>query len=320
MIGVMAISLIGGSYFGQKIVTSRKSNQSSATLSSLELARQRDKSLNWDEWTLGINSLRRRLACEAHGHVLENSLGAGRNFRFLDWQQITRTSSSDAVKASDDVESKGVISRYFNWAARKFEPASDEPKMESFTGVDLSTDMMVLSMERLVQVLPRLSRSTPATTRSADESKGVEVSYLAGKIRLFKLDSQLALPPAPKSASQKQDEEEVKRYYDTIIQSFGLCSISDPSAAIANLAKAVKPGTGKIILLEHGKGWRIINGYLDRSAPGNFEKWGCWHNRDIEEIVRSAAAGIPGLEVVKVTRPGFFQFGTLIWIELKMNE
>ncbi|VUC34338.1 unnamed protein product, partial [Clonostachys rosea] len=101
---------------------------------------------------------------------------------------------------------------------------------------------------------------------------------------------------------------------------FGLCSVSDPVAVVSNLATAVKPGTGRIILLEHGKGWYgIVNGLLDRNAGQHFEKYGCWWNRDIQALVEEAARKTPGLEVVKVERPFLLQMGTLLWIELKMN-
>ncbi|CAG9943717.1 unnamed protein product, partial [Clonostachys rosea f. rosea IK726] len=103
-------------------------------------------------------------------------------------------------------------------------------------------------------------------------------------------------------------------------QTFGLCSVSDPVAVVSNLATAVKPGTGRIILLEHGKGWYgIVNGLLDRNAGQHFEKYGCWWNRDIQALVEEAARKTPGLEVVKVERPFLLQMGTLLWIELKMN-
>jgi methyltransferase OMS1, mitochondrial len=104
-----------------------------------------------------------------------------------------------------------------------------------------------------------------------------------------------------------------------VIQTFGLCSVSDPVAVLANLATSVKPDTGRIILLEHGKGWYgLVNGLLDKNADKHFAKYGCWWNRDIQTLVEEAAKMTRGLEVVKLQRPNISQMGTLFWVELRV--
>jgi methyltransferase OMS1, mitochondrial len=109
--------------------------------------------------------------------------------------------------------------------------------------------------------------------------------------------------------------------YDTIIQTFGLCSVADPGRLLANMAAKVQPDTGRIILLEHGRGlWDWMNNRLDKSAPKHFQKFGCWWNRDIEKLVREAEQTVPGLEVVKLERPLWFQWGTTMMIELKVKS
>ncbi|KAI8620676.1 S-adenosyl-L-methionine-dependent methyltransferase, partial [Chytriomyces sp. MP71] len=97
--------------------------------------------------------------------------------------------------------------------------------------------------------------------------------------------------------------------YDSVIDTFGLCSVADPSKALANMRDMLKPG-GKLILLEHGRtqspiwgNW--INAALDKTAQMHADKWGCWWNRDLESFVR----GVPGLEIECVTR---YHFGTTI--------
>ncbi|KLU86618.1 methyltransferase OMS1 [Magnaporthiopsis poae ATCC 64411] len=110
-------------------------------------------------------------------------------------------------------------------------------------------------------------------------------------------------------------------HYDVIVQTFGLCSVASPGRLLANMAAVVKPGTGRILLLEHGRGdWGFVNKALDRLAPSHFARFGCWWNRDIERIVREAAATVPGLEVVSVKRPGVLQAGTTLLIELRVAE
>jgi methyltransferase OMS1 len=97
--------------------------------------------------------------------------------------------------------------------------------------------------------------------------------------------------------------------------------VSDPVAVLQNLAKSVKEETGRIILLEHGKGYfGLLNGMLDKNADHHFQKYGCWWNRDIQGLAEEAAAKTPGLEIVKVVRPNWTQMGTLVWVELKVAK
>jgi methyltransferase OMS1 len=132
--------------------------------------------------------------------------------------------------------------------------------------------------------------------------------------------SGLPSPPAIKGGPDGREERAAPAKYDTIIQTFGLCSVADPEKLLVNMAAKLQPDTGRIILLEHGRGDREwMNKRLDKSAPEHFAKFGCWWNRDIEQLVREAAQKVPGLEVVKLERPLWFQWGTTLLIELRVN-
>ena len=71
-----------------------------------------------------------------------------------------------------------------------------------------------------------------------------------------------------------------------------------------------KPG-GKILLLEHGRGtWDWVNSVLDRQAEEHHQKWGCWWNREIEQLVTAAGLRVEsqsrwhfGSTYVLVVRP-----------------
>lgn len=87
--------------------------------------------------------------------------------------------------------------------------------------------------------------------------------------------------------------------FDVIIQSFGLCSVSDPSAYLDHLSTFCRGPTGRIILLEHGRSkYAWINRLLDATVVGHAERWGCFYNRDIESIVE----GCNAVEVVAKQR------------------
>ncbi|EXL51377.1 hypothetical protein FOCG_09379 [Fusarium oxysporum f. sp. radicis-lycopersici 26381] len=251
-------------------------------------AEQFDKELALPEWWMGITKLRKRIAERANGHVLELAMGTGRNLEYFNWEPLTLRAEGKAGARLP----KGVV---------------------SFTGLDISVDMMDVARKRLVKTVPPMENSAPIVRAStmADHTGG-QLSYLDSQLRLIHSDAHHPIPGPATPATTK---------YDTVIQTFGLCSVSDPVAVVNNLAKVVKPGSGRIILLEHGKGWYgIVNGLLDKNAGKHFEKYGCWWNRDIEGLVEEAVAKTPGLEIVKVERPNIMQMGTLVWVELKVND
>lgn len=89
-----------------------------------------------------------------------------------------------------------------------------------------------------------------------------------------------------------------KPYFDTVLETMGLCSTPDPVALLRHLGDLTEPAQGRILLLEHGRsyyGW--LNNILDNLAPAHANRHGCWWNRDIGDIVEKS-----GLEVVEIKR------------------
>jgi methyltransferase OMS1 len=90
----------------------------------------------------------------------------------------------------------------------------------------------------------------------------------------------------------------------------GLCSSPEPVKVLQNMGHLCKPKTGRIILIEHGRGhYNFVNGVLDDLAPVHAQRHGCWWNRDILDIVKES-----GLNIVEVKR---YHAGTTYWIELR---
>ncbi|GME79004.1 unnamed protein product [Ambrosiozyma monospora] len=100
--------------------------------------------------------------------------------------------------------------------------------------------------------------------------------------------------------------------YDTVIETFGLCSHEDPVKALQNMMKLLKTG-GRVVLLEHGRGtYDFINDKLDKRSHTHSEKWGCRWNLDIGELVDQS-----GLEITEETR---YHFGTTWCIVAKRPQ
>jgi methyltransferase OMS1 len=74
--------------------------------------------------------------------------------------------------------------------------------------------------------------------------------------------------------------------FDTVIDTFGLCSYNDPVASLKQMARVCKPD-GKILLLEHGrsKSYQFVSKHLDKNAERHACNWGCVWNRDIDAIL-----------------------------------
>ncbi|TPX18084.1 uncharacterized protein E0L32_011854 [Thyridium curvatum] len=323
-------------------------------------AAQFDASLDWPERLMGITRLRRRMARLASGHVLEVAVGTGRNLALYDWDDVaaytTATSpdssspSSSPAAAADQDGDAAALQEEGRRKLRRLEKtgfkasSSDVAVAEvtSFTGVDISPDVLEVARSKLRAAVPGGKRALKKRFRSAwgtgtpldDAGKVVEIANAAGgRLRLIQSDAQLPLPAPPTldnnnnnssttgTSSRHPGAREPPRKYDTVLQTFGLCSVGRPAQVLSRLAAAVEPDTGRIVLLEHGRGrWAAVNRLLDRYAGRHHERFGCWWNRDIEGIVRAAAAEVPGLEVVAVERPGFLQFGTMLWIELRVRS
>ena len=77
--------------------------------------------------------------------------------------------------------------------------------------------------------------------------------------------------------------------FDTVVDTFGLCSYVDPVAALKEMGRVCKKD-GKILLLEHGrsKSWSWITNYLDKHAERHAKNWGCVWNRDLDCILKES--------------------------------
>lgn len=100
--------------------------------------------------------------------------------------------------------------------------------------------------------------------------------------------------------------------FDTITQTFGLCSVADPISSLKEMKRVVKDG-GSILLLEHGKSYYDwLNSALNKLDQDHAASWGCHWNRDIKRLIQEA-----GLEIVQEKR---YHFGTTYWLRIKVDK
>ena len=63
--------------------------------------------------------------------------------------------------------------------------------------------------------------------------------------------------------------------FDTVVDTFGLCSYDDPIVVLTEMKRVCKPD-GKILLLEHGRSKTnsFITKYLDKNSERHAKNWG----------------------------------------------
>jgi methyltransferase OMS1 len=97
--------------------------------------------------------------------------------------------------------------------------------------------------------------------------------------------------------------------FDTVIDTFGLCSFHDPEVVLREMARVCKPN-GKILLLEHGRShsWDFVAKHLDKHAEQHACNWGCVWNRDLDALLEKVG---DSMEVQVLSR---YHFGTTYYV------
>jgi methyltransferase OMS1, mitochondrial len=228
-----------------------------------KIATRYDEDIDLTEKVMRLDGKRKKMCQEAKGHVLEVSVGTGRNGRFYDLGKF-----GEGGKGAPQVRLK-----------------PKEGKIKSMTFVDQSQKMLEICSGRWKEQHPNF----------------------VGRVDFVVADAGVKGAVKPLSGTAG---------FDTIIQTFGLCSMTDPVDYMRTMSDLIKkPGTngsdggGRIFLLEHGRGhYWWINYVLDGLAKEHADRFGCWWNRDIGKIVEDS-----GLKVVGLKR---YHFGTTWALEL----
>ena len=85
--------------------------------------------------------------------------------------------------------------------------------------------------------------------------------------------------------------------FDTVVDTFGLCSFENPKTALREMQRCAKPG-GQVLLLEHGvSNWSLLSWWQQHRLARHVVKWGCYWNRNIMGMVHES-----GLVVKEVKR------------------
>ncbi|KAL2408405.1 hypothetical protein ABEF92_002999 [Exophiala dermatitidis] len=243
----------------------------------MDLSRNFDDEVDMSEKLMGLRSKRRKLCQQAEGNVLEVSAGTGRNMDLYNLDPINTPRNK---------------------------------RIKSLTFNDQS-EIMVYQAEKKFE---KLQEETDA------------IAKFRGPVRFVVGD-----------AADKRVISRPEGGFDTIVQTMGLCSMANPVGFLKRLGELCRqPGEptkgldnltnkkedgretdqrphgegdgnqdkgGKILLLEHGRSYLgFLNKYLDNIAKRHADRYGCWWNKDIDQIIKDS-----GLVVESKKR---YHFGT----------
>ncbi|KAL4736555.1 methyltransferase domain-containing protein [Aspergillus similis] len=272
---ILGVSALGiSTYCGYLYASYRREVKQAQSLSVPEDVSDRynhtaqtfDADVELSEKLMRLGAKRRDLVRQARGNVLEVSCGTGRNLEYYELG-----------------EKRGIIDEKGRVGVRG---------CRSVTFVDLSPEMVAIARTKFEKLYPDFIGSGRVRFRAQD-ARDVQPPSLSASGSVLPSESQW----------QGQWQDKGQGYYDTIVQTMGLCSMPDPAGALRHLGTITEPQHGRILLLEHGRShYDWLNRVLDNLAPAHADRHGCWWNRDIGQIVRDS-----GLEVVEEER---YHFGT----------
>ena len=214
---------------------------------------------------------------------------------------------------------------------------SDPRRTETFEKIAYSYDEGI-EKDELVMGINLLRRAllyfhAKGTVLEVGAGTGRNIGYYPGPTTIRKIvltDSSDKMLLKAKEKLNKMSVDERERYevivadasnlrnyddnsFDTVVDTFGLCSFDDPVAVLKELKRVCK-ADGKILLLEHGRSntFAGLSSYLDKHAERHAMNWGCVWNRDIATIVESS-----GLELEKLDT---WHFGTTYYIVCRPSK
>mmetsp|Transcript_9246 Transcript_9246/g.13831 ORF Transcript_9246/g.13831 Transcript_9246/m.13831 type:complete len:321 (-) Transcript_9246:81-1043(-) len=243
--------------------------------------------------------------------------------------------TSSEVRVPAGANSHRLSSSLSSPVCKKCSNISDPNRNETFQKNAKMYDMEISREEAVmgVQLLRRalLYFHSNGSVLEVAGGTGRNLEYYPSnvdKIVITDISDQMLLEGRKKVRNMK-DEDEKKRFkffvadaqnmkyygddsFDTIVDTFGLCSFDDPVAVLKELQRICKPN-GRILLLEHGrsKTWNWLSNYLDKTAERHAENWGCVYNRDIDRILKDS-----GIEIEKKDT---YHFGTTYYAVCRPN-
>ncbi|KIV78699.1 hypothetical protein PV11_06320 [Exophiala sideris] len=249
----------------------------------LDVTRNFDDEVEFSEKLMWLGGKRRKLCKDAVGNVLEVSAGTGRNMEYYNLDSV-RTPRDKRIKSLvfNDLSEIMVYQ-----AEKKFDKLQEEKELiAKFRGP--VKFVVGDASDRRVITRPEGGFDTIIQTMG--------VCSMANPVGFLKRLGQLVRQPGEKSAGVDMNlpAEEEKPGHD-----YGE---ADKKQNLTEETGGRDKG-GKILLLEHGRSYfNFVNRFLDDNAKMHAHRYGCWNNKDIDQVIIDS-----GLEIESKKR---YHFGT----------
>ena len=216
------------------------------------------------------------------------------------WPVVTRRSLAAALPAmiqpfaSRAAEVGSLAASYDRWADGY--DALDGGVAAAALGLDkLRARAASLCSGRVLEMCVGTGLNLPLYDGArCDEIVGIDLS--AGMLREASAASE-RLRPAVKVVLKQMDARRLELpdgSFDSVLDTFSLCTIDRPVCALAEMARVCKPN-GKVVLLEHCRSSGPLGAYQDATAgaAAALGGKGCVYNQDVRTLAQTA-----GLRVV----------------------
>ena len=267
-----------------------------------------DKKIDRDEFVMGINLLRRSLLYwHSKGNVLEVGAGTGRNIKYYpknsSVNRVILMDKSDLMLQEAKAKLKDIANKkpWFSFlSSSKNESSNNGSSTKNEAAAESST----------ITISANNSMDKPQFACIVGDCE--KDSSIVGKSSSS--ESKLSNKQQDHQQQQQQRLTSLQQFpsntFDTIVDTFGLCSYNDPVIVLRELSRICKPN-GKILLLEHGRSntYNFITNYLDKHAERHAKNWGCVWNRDIDTLITKDSSSF-----MKIDTYHTFHFGTTYYM------
>ncbi|KIW10653.1 hypothetical protein PV08_11617 [Exophiala spinifera] len=246
----------------------------------MDLSRNFDDEVDFSEHFMLLGKRRRNLCRQAVGNVLEVSAGTGRNLQYYNLDPL-RTPRDRRIKSLvlNDLSEIMVYQ-----AQKKFEHMQDHTEnIAKFRG-DVRFVVGDASDRRLI-ARPDGGFDTIVQTMG--------VCSMANPVAFLRRLGELVRQPGERStgvslgAKALKEEEPQQRKIDYGAEEEA--QESEKNTAEREPQSTVSDKGGKILLLEHGRSYYgFVNRFLDNNAKLHAHRYGCWNNKDIDQIIQDS--------------------------------
>ncbi|KIV97631.1 hypothetical protein PV10_01354 [Exophiala mesophila] len=261
-----------------------------------DLGRDFDDEVELSEKMMRLHKKRAKLCEQAHGNVLEVSCGTGRNLKWYDYKPRRMPAKDRITSLVFNDQSEIMVYQ----AQKKYDAMMQESGGPKFKG---KVDFVVGDAGD-----PKTIQRPQGGFDTIVQTMGI--CSMANPVGFLQRMGELARQPGEASARFKPKPEDDA---PSLSEDKESTDSSDYGEVDFQGDQRFDPGVdngGRILLLEHGRSrYNWINRLMDSMAKGHADRYGCWFNKDIEQVVRDS-----GLVVEKMRR---YQFGTMYEIVLR---